>query len=75
MEAFAKMTLFDTTATLTAMDFVKEHSIEHNHLSKLINDKIIKATLSMKKEIDKLRGYQETTQELPQQLKNLERKP
>ena len=29
----------------------------------------------MKKEIDKLRGYQETTQELPQQLKNLERKP
>lgn len=55
MEAFAKMTLFDTTATLTAMDFVKEHSIEHNHLSKLINDKINKATLSMKKEIDKLR--------------------
>ena len=75
MESFAKMTLFDTTATLTAMDFVKEHSIEHNHLSKLINDKINKATLSMKKEIDKLRGYQETTQELPQQLKNLERKP
>ena len=40
METFAKMTLFDHTATLATMEFDKEHSVEPNQLSKLINDKI-----------------------------------
>ena len=53
MESFAKMTLFDNTATLATMEFDKEQSIEPNHLSKSINDKVNKATLSMMKNFDK----------------------
>ena len=55
MESFAKLTLFDNTATLATMELDKEHSVEPNHLSKLINDKVNKATLSMKKELAKLK--------------------
>ena len=53
MESFSKMTLFDNTTTLLTMEFDKEHSVEPNQLSKLINDKVNKATLSMRKELAK----------------------